>query len=109
MRPGSAKPKVTGSNPVGRASGIAWTGELLKPEHAVRQGESLSEWYSDRPINCQSAPLHGPLFSYGVEAEKTFVRSAVSTPPSSTGLPAVEPCVEVQNGLNAAPTDPNPS
>ena len=51
----------------------------------------------------------GSLFSYGAEAEKTFVRSAVSTPPSSTGLPAVEPCVEVQNGLNAVPTDPSPS
>jgi hypothetical protein len=49
------------------------------------------------------------LFSYGVEAEKTFVRSAVSTPPFSMGLLAVEPCVEVQNGLNAVPTDPRPS
>jgi hypothetical protein len=47
--------------------------------------------------------------SYGVEAANTFVRSAVSTPPVSTGLPAVEPWVEVQNGLNAVPTDPRPS
>src|SRR5215204_6442228 len=34
------------------------------------------------------ATLRGPR--YGVVAENTFVRSAVSTPPLRTGLPAVE-------------------
>jgi hypothetical protein len=38
---------------------------------------------------------------YRAEAANTFVRSARSTPPSSTGFAAVEPWVEVQNDLSA--------
>jgi hypothetical protein len=39
----------------------------------------------------------------------TFVRSAKSTPPSRTGLPAVDPWVEVHNGVNDVPTEASPS
>ena len=48
-------------------------------------------------------------FSYGTNAENTLVRSAKSTPPLSTGLGAVEPWVEIQNGSNDAPIEARPS
>jgi hypothetical protein len=88
-------------------------GPRLSPEREgsakdERRGTPRSRGRDQRPAGrCGGQPVQA--LSYGTKAENTLVRSAKSTPPLSTGLAAVEPWVEIQNGSKDAPIEGRPS
>ena len=88
-----------------------WRHQIIAGEAGSRTGSSRKRRARDgrdqRPAAHGGQPIQA--LPYGTKAEKTLVRSAKSTPPLSTGLGAVEPWVEIQNGSNDAPIDARPS